>query len=174
MSQNNRNDDNNRGARLLPGQPESARTLQAVFLPPHYPLPGPAAREPHLRDYLIILVVIVTRPASLNTPSEASSAKNQNGSPTGPQTITIGLKQLLASGDPQYNIPIFGGDVISVPRAGIVYVVGAVQRSGGFALKSDSEEMTALKAVALAQGLKGTAKPARAVITSPPKMGMLY
>ncbi|MCH8948294.1 MAG: polysaccharide biosynthesis/export family protein [Acidobacteria bacterium] len=109
-------------------------------------------------------VVIVTRPANLNTPSEASSAKNENGSPTGAQTITIGLKQLLASGDPQYNIPIFGGDVISVPRAGIVYVVGAVQRSGGFALKSDSEEMTALKAVALAQGLKGTAKPGQAAI----------
>ena len=109
-------------------------------------------------------VVIVTRPANLNTPAEASSAKNENGSPTGAQTITIGLKQLLASGDPQYNIPIFGGDVISVPRAGIVYVVGAVQRSGGFALKSDSEQMSALKAVALAHGLKGTAKPARAVI----------
>ncbi len=31
-------------------------------------------------------------------------------------------------------------------------------------MKSDSEQMTALKAVALAQGLKGTAKPARAVI----------
>ena len=109
-------------------------------------------------------VVIVTRPANLNTPSEASSAKNGNGPPSGAQTITIGLKELLASGDPQYNIPIFGGDVISVPRAGIVYVVGAVQRSGGFALKSDSEQMSALKAMALAQGLKGTAKPARAVI----------
>ena len=55
MSQNNRNYDNNREARLLPGEQESARNVQAVFVPPHYPLPGRAAREPHLRDYLIVL-----------------------------------------------------------------------------------------------------------------------
>ena len=53
---------------------------------------------------------------------------------------------------------------MSVARAGIVYVVGAVERPGGFVLKSDSEEITALKAIALAQGLKGTARPGDAVI----------
>ena len=55
MINNNRNYDNNREARLLPGEQESARNVQAVFVPPHYPLPGRVAREPHLRDYLIIL-----------------------------------------------------------------------------------------------------------------------
>ena len=99
--------------------------------------------------------VLVTRPTR---PGEGTDT------PGDPPTVTINLKDLLDSGDPQFNIPVFGGDVISVARAGIVYVVGAVQRPGGFVLKSDSEEMTALKAVALAQGLKGTSKPARAAI----------
>ncbi len=51
-------------------------------------------------------VVIVTRPASLNTLSGASTGRNENGPAIGPQTITIGLKELLESGNPQYNIPI--------------------------------------------------------------------
>jgi len=107
-------------------------------------------------------VVIVTRPKPLAVPEVPTSEDN----PVAPQlqTIVINLKDLLESGDPQFNIPVFGGDIVSVPRAGILYVVGAVNRSGGFALKSDSEEMTALKAVALAEGLTGTARADDAVI----------
>ena len=46
---------NNSEASLVPRQPESPEVVRAVFAPPHYPGAGPAAREPHLRDYLIIL-----------------------------------------------------------------------------------------------------------------------
>ncbi|MCH8948295.1 MAG: GumC family protein, partial [Acidobacteria bacterium] len=46
---------NNSEASLVPRQPESPEIVRAVFAPPHYPGAGPAAREPHLRDYLIIL-----------------------------------------------------------------------------------------------------------------------
>ena len=110
-------------------------------------------------------VVIVTRSARPNFFSEGSPPEGSgNGLLPGPQAITINLKDLLESGDPQFNIPMFGGDIVSVPRAGIVYVVGAVQKPGGFVLRSNSEEMTVLKAVALAQGFKGTAKPGQAAI----------
>lgn len=97
-------------------------------------------------------VVIVTRPAS------------EDGADPQAQTIVIKLRDLLESGDPRYNIPLQGGDVVSVPRAGIVYVVGAVEQPGGFVLQSDSEEMTVLKAVALARGLLSTARPDDAVV----------
>ena len=80
------------------------------------------------------------------------------------ETFNIKLKDLLESGDPRFNIPLYGGDVVTVPRAGIVYVAGAVERPGGFVLQSDGEQMTVLKLVALAQGIKGTAKPGEAVI----------
>ena len=82
-----------------------------------------------------------------------------------PQIITIRLQNLLESGDSAYNILIYGGDVISVPRAGIVYVTGAgIAQPGGYVLQSHGEQITVLKAVALAHGLTGFAKADSAVI----------
>ena len=81
------------------------------------------------------------------------------------QTITIRLQDLLESGNPAYNIPIYGGDTVSVPRAGIVYVMGAgISQPGGYVLQSHGEQITVLKAVALAHGLTGFAKGDQAVI----------
>ena len=46
-----------------------------------------------------------------------------------------------------------------VPRAGIVYVTGAgIAQPGGYVLQSHGEQITVLKAVALAHGLTGFAK----------------
>jgi polysaccharide export outer membrane protein len=54
------------------------------------------------------------------------------------------------------NVEVFPGDTIVVSRAGIVYVVGDVMRPGGFVMEN-SEHMTVLEAVALAQGVNRTA-----------------
>jgi polysaccharide export outer membrane protein len=82
-----------------------------------------------------------------------------------PQIITIRLQDLLESGDSAYDILIYGGDVVSVPRAGIVYVTGAgIAQPGGYVLQSHGEQITVLKAVALAHGLTGFAKADSAVI----------
>jgi polysaccharide biosynthesis/export protein len=83
-------------------------------------------------------------------------------------TITIDLNDLLGSGDPKYNIPLQGGDVVTVPRAGVVYAVGAVQHPGGFVMQSDRQQLTVLKVVSLAGGLTPTAKPGSAVILRQP------
>lgn len=81
------------------------------------------------------------------------------------QTITIRLQDLLESGNPVYNIPVYGGDTVSVPRAGIVYVMGGgIVQPGGYVLQSHGEQITVLKAVALAHGLSGFAKADQAVI----------
>jgi polysaccharide export outer membrane protein len=109
-------------------------------------------------------LVLITR----NTPPAAENASAdpapKSDAPPPAKTFTIRLNDLLESGSPEFNVPVFGGDIISVPRAGIVYVAGAVERPGGFVLQSDREEMTALKALALAQGLRGSAKPGEAVV----------
>ncbi len=76
----------------------------------------------------------------------------------------IDLQKLIDTGNPDANIMLRGGDVVAVPKAGIVYVVGAVQRPGGFVIANDNNQMTALKALALAGGIKGPAKPQDAVI----------
>jgi polysaccharide export outer membrane protein len=82
--------------------------------------------------------------------------------------VTIRLQDLIESGNPVYNVPILGGDVISVPRAGIVYVTGAgVQQPGGYVLQSRGDQITAMRAISLAHGLTGFAKADNAVIFRP-------
>src|SRR5271154_6595639 len=105
--------------------------------------------------------------ASANGRVGASAGAATADDPLGenPQIVTIRLQSLLESGDASFNILIHGGDVVSVPRAGIVYVTGAgITQPGGYVLQSHGEQITALKAVALAHGLTGFAKADSAVI----------
>lgn len=81
-----------------------------------------------------------------------------------PHTITVDLNRLLEGGDSSLNYDLYPGDRVTVQRAGIVYVVGAVNRAGGFVLKDDREQMTVLKALALAEFVTSTAETKKAVI----------
>ena len=107
--------------------------------------------------------VIVNR-AGPQAPSGNTVGSSDAGHSPESLTITINLNELLESGDSKSNIILMGGDVVTVPRAGIVYVVGAVDKPGGFVLQAEREQMTALKVLALAGGFKGSAKPHDAVI----------
>jgi polysaccharide biosynthesis/export protein len=71
--------------------------------------------------------------------------------------ITVNLPRNLAD-DSQDNIAILPGDMITVPRAPIVYVVGDVGRPAG--LLVDNGNLTVLQALALAGGANHTAKMA--------------
>ncbi len=84
--------------------------------------------------------------------------------PTGAFSIAeVDLKSVLEADNPQENVEIRPHDVISVPRAEMVYVVGEVVRAGGFVL-SERSELSVLKALSLAGGLTNTAAPANARI----------
>ena len=100
--------------------------------------------------------------------ADVSKAATTNAPRVAENTITIDLNDLLDSGDPKYNIPLLGGDVVTVPRAGVVYAVGAVQRPGGFVMQSDRQQLTVLKILSLAGGLTTTAKGGNAVILRQP------
>jgi polysaccharide biosynthesis/export protein len=78
--------------------------------------------------------------------------------------ITVNLNELVETGDTTNNIPLQAGDIVTVPHAGIVYVIGAVTRSGGYVLSSDRSEVSTLKILALAGGMTPTAKSDHAVI----------
>jgi polysaccharide export outer membrane protein len=109
-------------------------------------------------------VVLVTRSES-EVPMPGDDATSGGGAaPMPTQTFTINLDDLLNTGDSRFNIPLQGGDVVSVPRAGIIYVVGAVTRPGGFVMASDHQEVTTLKALSMAGGMTSTAKSRHAVI----------
>jgi polysaccharide biosynthesis/export protein len=79
-------------------------------------------------------------------------------------TITVNLNQILEIGDTSNNIVLVPGDIVTVPHAGIVYALGAVNRPGGFTVSNDRRQLTTLKLLALAGGLDRAAKSARAVI----------
>jgi polysaccharide export outer membrane protein len=105
--------------------------------------------------------VIVTRNAAIS----ADSTDPTDAPPPIPtQTFTINMADLLESGDARFDIPLVGGDVVTVPRAGIIYVVGAVQKPGAFLLQNDLDHMTMLKMLSLAGGTTNTAKAKKAVI----------
>ena len=79
-------------------------------------------------------------------------------------TITVSLNQMLEAGDMANNIVILPGDVVTVPHAGIIYVLGAVSKPGGYTVANDRSQLTALKVLSLAGGLNRTAKSDHAVI----------
>jgi polysaccharide export outer membrane protein len=64
----------------------------------------------------------------------------------------VSLKQLMAAKNPESNIIIRPDDVISVPRAEMVYVMGEVAKPGGYVL-NERETMSALQALSLAGGV---------------------
>jgi polysaccharide export outer membrane protein len=110
----------------------------------------------------------VADPPELPAPN-ASSQKSINGAsaPSGsPATdnITVNLYQLMEAGNTANNILLQAGDVVTVPHAGIVYVLGAVARPGGFVLTNDREQLSTLKILALAGGYTNIAKTDRAVV----------
>jgi polysaccharide biosynthesis/export protein len=69
--------------------------------------------------------------------------------------ITLDLPRNLAD-NTQGNVPILPGDMITVARAPVVYVVGDVGRPAG--LLMDNGSLTVLQALALAGGANHTAK----------------
>ena len=79
-------------------------------------------------------------------------------------TITVNLNQILEAGNTSNNIVLMPGDIVTVPHAGIVYALGAVNRPGGFAVSNDRSQLTTLKLLSLAGGLDRYAKSDRAVI----------
>jgi polysaccharide export outer membrane protein len=122
--------------------------------------PAAASPSPHSGS--------VADPPELPAPN-ASSQKSINGAsaPSGsPATdnITVNLYQLMEAGNTANNILLQAGDVVTVPHAGIVYVLGAVARPGGFVLTNDREQMSTLKILALAGGYTNIAKTDHAVV----------
>lgn len=64
----------------------------------------------------------------------------------------VNLRELMEARAPQNNILIQPTDVIAVEKAPVVYVIGAVKKSGGFVLNAQ-EKVSVLQALAMAEGL---------------------
>ena len=64
----------------------------------------------------------------------------------------VNLQDIIEAKTPEENIQIFPHDVVSVPKAELVYVTGAVKKSGGFIL-GEHQSMSVLQAISMADGL---------------------
>jgi polysaccharide biosynthesis/export protein len=100
---------------------------------------------------------IVMRHARTDPLADPASAGNSADAGADPKIIRVPIRRLLDTGDQQDNIPIYPGDSIDVLRAGIIYVVGAVNHAGGFAMTGETNQLTVLQAVALAGNVTHTA-----------------
>lgn len=60
------------------------------------------------------------------------------------------------------QVQVYPGDTVIVPKAGIAYVLGDVNRPGGFVMQNNHSQLTAVQAVALAGGTPPSAVPAHA------------
>jgi polysaccharide export outer membrane protein len=69
----------------------------------------------------------------------------------------LNIKELLDASRPQDDIVVKPYDVITVPRAQVVYVVGEVNKAGAFVL-NERGSLSVLQAVSRAEGLKFSAK----------------
>src|SRR5579885_3576691 len=81
----------------------------------------------------------------------------------GASVVELSLPDLLEAKHPGENLLLQPDDVVTVPRAKLVYVVGEVKRAGGFVLH-DRASMPVLQALSLAEGLTPVAGAAHAKI----------
>jgi polysaccharide export outer membrane protein len=84
--------------------------------------------------------------------------------PSGQFTVAdVNLQNIMEARDPAANILIMPNDVISVPKADMVYVIGDVLKAGSIIL-GDQKTVTVLQAISIASGLGKTAKATEAKI----------
>jgi polysaccharide export outer membrane protein len=118
------------------------------------------------------------RAATANTGPDANAGMKDAPVPTEApalsNTITVNLNELMESGDATNNIILQSGDIVTVPHAGIVYVLGAINKPGGYVLANDRSHMTTLKMLALAGGFNRTAKSDHAVIIRRDRQGQQH
>jgi polysaccharide export outer membrane protein len=88
------------------------------------------------------------------------------------QAITVKLKTDDPDTSLTNDVQIYPGDLIVVPRAGIVYVLGEVNRPGGFVMQ-DSGKITILQALAQAGGASRTASLNNSVLLRKNERGYL-
>jgi polysaccharide export outer membrane protein len=78
-------------------------------------------------------------------------------------TGEVSLNDIVEAKNPAMNIEVVPFDVVTVPRAKIVYVMGEVRKQGGFTLDTKNT-ISILQLLALAEGTTPNAKKTKAVV----------
>jgi polysaccharide biosynthesis/export protein len=75
----------------------------------------------------------------------------------------VSVRDVINATNPRENIMVRPNDVITVPAGEVVYVIGAVNKAGGFTL-SDHQDLSVLEALSLAGGLDKVASAGKSKV----------
>ena len=102
--------------------------------------------------------IIITRRLSPNQGTATSSPATGLTEPNASFYLKeIDLLKIIDGTDPSANLIVEANDLITVPRAKMIYVIGDVGRPGGYVLDGHSSKLTVLQAIALAGGVNRSA-----------------
>jgi polysaccharide biosynthesis/export protein len=79
---------------------------------------------------------------------------------------SVNINSIMTATNPKANIHVKPNDVITVPRGEVIYVIGAVRKSGGFLL-NEHQSLSALQILSLAEGLDKLAAGQKSRIMRP-------
>jgi polysaccharide export outer membrane protein len=105
------------------------------------------------------VVDVLALAGGLNEVADRNIVIERRGDPDHPLHYNLANDGVLAL---QTSVLVYPGDTVMVPKAGIVYVLGDVNRPGGFVIDNNSTELTLLQALARAGGVSRTAKQGHA------------
>ena len=75
------------------------------------------------------------------------------------ESFTLDIRKLVETGgDDKANILLYPGDRVTVQRAKLIYILGAVKSPGGYVLNEAHQQITVLKALAMAGDVTNVAK----------------
>jgi polysaccharide export outer membrane protein len=77
------------------------------------------------------------------------------------ETLVVDLSELLEKGNMALNLPVFGGDVVNVPKGGVVFVDGAVERPGVYQMNAKT---TLAQAIIMAGGTRFEANKSEVIV----------
>jgi polysaccharide biosynthesis/export protein len=105
-------------------------------------------------------VVAITRELS----NGRIALANATDDPSGRISVArVNLRKVMDAQAPEDNLVIETNDVVTVPRAQMVYVVGEVQKPGGYVL-NERDTVSVLQVVSLAGGLTPNAASTKSMI----------
>jgi polysaccharide export outer membrane protein len=127
---------------------QNVSILGEVKAPGAYPIGTP-------RSVLDVLALA----GGLNTLADRNILIQRRGDPGHPvhYNFSNDAGQAVAS-----QVLVDPGDIVVVPKAGIVYILGDVNRPGGYVMANNESKMTMLEALAMAGGVTKTAKQGNA------------
>jgi polysaccharide export outer membrane protein len=102
----------------------------------------------------------ITRDLSMGRISLPGAKDDSNGQFN---IATVNLHNVMDAKNPHDNVVIEANDIVMIPKAQLLYVVGEVQKPGGYVL-TERDSISVLQAVALAGGLTSMAQPKKARI----------